>query len=136
MIRALEISASALTAQRTRMDVIAGNIANAFTTRQEDGTIEPYRRRVVSFAPNSPEGRDGVRVDRIRQDPSEFRLQYDPGHADAIREGPLAGWVRFPNVNVSMEYVDAIEAGRSYEANIAMMTVSRSMLERSMDLFA
>lgn len=135
MIRALEITGSALVAQRTRMNVIAGNIANAHSTRQEDGTLEPYRRRVVSFAPGRADGGAGVRVDEIRADPSEFQLRYDPGHADAIQEGPQTGYVRLPNVNISMEYIDALEAARSYEANVALMNVGRGMLERSIDLF-
>lgn len=137
MIRALDISKSALLAQRIRMDVIAGNMANAFTTRQDDGTIEPYRRRVVTFARGDADGGGpGVHVADVLHDPSEFRLAYDPGHPDAIREGQYAGYVRYPNVNLTMEYVNAMEASRAYEANIAVMTVTRSMLTQTIELFA
>lgn len=136
MIRALDISGSALTAQRVRMDVIAGNIANAFATQQEDGTIEPYRRRVTLFSPQAESGGPGVRVHDVIEDPSEFRLRYDPGHPHAMQDGPEEGYVRYPNVNITMEYVDAMEAGRAYEANIAMMNLSRAMAQRGIELMA
>ncbi|RMF75369.1 MAG: flagellar basal body rod protein FlgC [Planctomycetota bacterium] len=136
MIRALETSASALVAQRTRLDVIAGNMANAFTTQRDDGVDGPYRRRVVSFQAGREDGAPGVHVERIIEDPSEFRLSYEPGHPDAMKAGPHAGYVRYPNVNLTMEYVDALEATRAYELNVAMMNVSRSMLTRSIELFA
>jgi flagellar basal-body rod protein FlgC len=136
MIRALDISGSALTAQRVRLDVLAGNIANAFTTAQEDGTIEPYRRRVVTFAAGRPDGGPGVRVDEVLLDAAEFRYQYDPGHPHALREGPWEGYVRYPNVSVTMEYVDAMAASRAYEANVAMMTITRDMTRQAIQLFA
>lgn len=136
MIRALEISGSALSAQRTRMDVIAGNMANAFTTVQEDGRNEPYRRRTVSFAAGDGSGNAGVHVFEVAEDPSQFRLQYDPGNPQALRTGPYAGYVRYPNVNLSMEYVDAMEAARAYEANLALMNVSRDMTKQAVQLLA
>jgi flagellar basal-body rod protein FlgC len=135
MIRALDTTGSALVAQRTRLNVIAGNIANAFTTAQEDGTIRPYRRRVVTFAPGeaSGEGR-GVHVAEIHEDPSDFNLRYDPGHPHALRDGPLAGHVQYPNVNLTMEYVDAMEAARAYEANVAVMNVTKNMVQQAIQL--
>ena len=136
MIQALEISSSALVAQRVRMNVIAGNIANAFTTAQEDGRIEPYRRRVTLFSPERAGGGVGVRVQEVVLDPSEFRLVADAGHKHAIREGPLAGMVRYPNVSMTTEYVDAMEASRAYEANVALMSVTRGMIEQAIQLFA
>jgi flagellar basal-body rod protein FlgC len=136
MIRALDITGSALTAQRVRMDVIAANLANAFTTRRDDGVDGPYRRRVVTFSPGAPDGGPGVRVDSILEDPSDFRLLYDPGHPDAFREGPLTGYVRFPNVSLTMEFVDAVEASRAYEANVAVMNVTNSMISQAIELFA
>ncbi len=137
MIGALDISSSALVAQRTRMNVIAGNIANAFTTAQEDGTIRPYRRRVVTFAPGRAEdGGPGVRVEGVYTDPSDFKLRYDPGHPHAIKNGPLAGYVQYPNVNLTMEYVDAMEAARAYEANVAAMNVTKAMVRQAIQLFA
>ncbi len=137
MIRALDIAGSALVAQRTRLNVIAGNIANAFTTFQEDGTIRPYRRRCVTFAPGRGEGAGpGVHVAEIFEHPSEFHWRYDPGHPHALKTGPRAGYVQYPNVNLSMEYVDAIEAARSYEANLAVMNVTKTMVQQSIQLFA
>jgi flagellar basal-body rod protein FlgC len=133
MIRALDITSSALTAQRTRMNVIAGNIANAFTTAQEDGRIEPYRRRVVTFAPDRlPEEGPGVHVAEILEDRAEFKVRYEAGHPHA----DINGYVQYPNVNLTMEYVDAIEAARAYEANVALMNVTKTMVQQSIQLFA
>lgn len=124
-------------AQRVRMDVIAGNIANANVTRQDDGTIQPYRRRRVFFAEGHPDGVSaGVHVARIDEDPSEFRRVFDPTHPDRIREGPLENYVQLPNVSITMEYVDAISAARAYEANIAMMSVTKDMMQQTIRLFA
>jgi flagellar basal-body rod protein FlgC len=137
MIRALDITSSALVAQRTRLNVIAGNMANAFTTGQEDGTIRPYRRRVVTFAPDQASGEGpGVHVAEIREDPSDFHRRYDPGHPHALKEGPWAGYVQYPNVNLTMEYVDAMEAARAYEANVAVMNVTKTMVQQAIRLFA
>ncbi|MGD8454316.1 MAG: flagellar basal body rod protein FlgC [Phycisphaerae bacterium] len=136
MIDSLAISSSALVAQRTRLDIIAGNIANADVTRQDDGTIAPYRRRFVTFMSGDGEGGAGVRVDEVAEDPSAFRMRFAPEHPDRIREGPLAGYVQLPNVNITMEYVDAMEASRAYEANAAMMTVSQQMIRQAIRLFA
>jgi flagellar basal-body rod protein FlgC len=133
MIRALDISGSALVAQRTRLNVIAGNIANAFTTGQEDGTIQPYRRRVVSFAPDQAAAEaPGVHVAEIREDPSPFERRYEPGHPHADD----SGWVQYPNVSLTMEYVDAMEAARAYEANVAVMNVTKTMVQQTIQLFA
>jgi len=136
VIGSLDISQSALVAQRIRLDAIAGNIANAFTTVQPDGGLEPYRRRVVAFESGDGADGPGVHVAGVLQDPSEFRLQYDPGHAHAIPEGPLQGYVRYPNVNITMEYIDALAASRAYEANLAMMNVTRGMIEQAIQLMA
>ena len=136
MIRALDITSSALVAQRTRLNVIAGNMANAFTTAQEDGTIRPYRRRCVTFAPGQPSGGGpGVRVAEIYEDPKDFPWRFDPGHRHARKDGPNAGSVQYPNVNLTMEYVDAMEASRAYEANVAVMNVTKNMVEQAIQLF-
>ena len=132
MIRALDISTSALVAQRARLDVIAGNIANAEVTRQADGTPTPYRRRCVTFTTGDGRGGPGVQVDRIYEDPSPFREKYDPGHPDA----DVRGYVQLPNVSITMEYVDAMAASRAYEANAAMLTVTRNMVQQALRLLA
>lgn len=132
MIDALDISKSALIAQRIRMDVIAGNMANADVTAQADGSVEPYRRRFVTFMTGDADGGDGVHVASVESDSSPFRLQYDPDHPHAGTDG----YVRFPNVNITKEYIDAMEASRAYEANAAMMTVTRQMTQQAIRLFA
>jgi flagellar basal-body rod protein FlgC len=77
-----------------------------------------------------------VHVESIERDCSDFKLRYAPGSPDAIPAGPLAGYVQLPNVNVTMEYVDALEASRAYEANVAMLNVTRNMLQQAIRLFA
>jgi flagellar basal-body rod protein FlgC len=77
-----------------------------------------------------------VHVNEVREDRSPFRMVYDPGHPHAALDGPTTGYVRYPNVSLTMEYIDAIEAGRAYEANIAMMNVTRGMLQQAIQLFA
>ena len=137
MIQALDIASSALVAQRTRMNVIAGNIANAFTTGQEDGTIEPYRRRYVTFSPSEKDSdAPGVHISQVAEDQSDFKYRYEPGHPHAVTEGPWKGYVAYPNVNLTLEYVDAMEAARAYEANLAVMNVTKSMVQQSIRLFA
>lgn len=136
MIGSLDITSSALAAQRARMDVIAGNMANAFSTHQDDGTLEPYRRRYAVFEPSATESGVGVRLEGVHEDESDFDLRHEPSHPDAIKEGPLKGYVRYPNVNMTMEYVDALEAARTYEANLAMMSMSRGMIQSALRLFA
>ncbi len=136
MIAAMEISSSALIAQRVRMDVIAGNLANADVTEQVDGTGQPYRRRIVTLTSGDGRGGPGVHVAEIGVDGAPFRLVHDPGHANALREGPNRGYVQYPNVNITMEYVDAMSASRAYEANLAMLNLSRNMAQQALRLFA
>lgn len=136
MIRALDISSSALVAQRARLDVLAGNIANAHTTAQEDGRIEPYRRRVVTLMSGRADGGPGVQIGEVFEDASPFQMRFDPGHPHAQPSGPWEGYVQLPNVNLTMEYVDAMEAGRAYEANLAVMNITRSMAQQAIQLFA
>lgn len=136
MFDTLETSASALVAQRTRMDIIAGNLANAYSSASEADTGEPFRRRIVTFAPSSPNGGAGVHVESIERDPAEFRMVHDPAHPHALRDGEWAGYVRYPNVSTTLEYADALMASRAYEANISMMNVTRGMLQRSIELLA
>jgi flagellar basal-body rod protein FlgC len=130
------ISASALTAERLRMDVISNNIANANTTRTLEGG--PYIRQRVVFAPRfdaeptfapllatmTPDGLPvGVRVTSIQKDTAPPRMVYDPGHPDANTEG----YVAYPNVNTVNEMVDMISATRAYEANITAFNATKSM---------
>jgi len=128
------ISGSGLTAERVRMDTIANNLANANTTRTEEGG--PYRRQMVIFSAVEPERRQrfkiggGVRVAGIVEDPSAPRLVYDPQHPDADSEG----YVQLPNINVITEMVDLISATRAYEANITAINAAKSMAMKALDI--
>ena len=134
MFDVLDMGASGLQAQRTRMDTIAGNIVNANTTRNAQGQPVPYRRRFVVFAPGQPGNPEqpGVRVQDIKLDQSRFQKRFEPGHPDADAEG----YVKYPNIDLAMEYVNALEASRAYEANVTMMEVSKAMLNASLRLIA
>jgi flagellar basal-body rod protein FlgC len=138
MFDTLDIGASGLVAQRVRMETIAQNIANAGTTRNARGEVDPYRRRFVLLAPerDKASGAPGVRVSRIGIDRGGFRREFRPEHPDAIREGPDKGYVMMPNIDLATEYVNAIEASRAYEANITMMETTKAMLNASLRLLA
>src|SRR4030042_6785372 len=147
MFTELNIASTGLTAQRLRMDLISSNLANAGTTRTPEGG--PYRRKRAIFAPvnirpfyKSPlvPGRidhgagKGVRVVKIEDDQSPFRLVYDPTHPDAIKTGPKTGYVEMPNINIVMEMTGLISASRSYEANVQMTNNEKSMFKRALEL--
>jgi len=134
MFDVLDMGASGLLAQRTRLDTIAANVANATTTHDASGRPNPYRRRFVVFAPGQPNNpaKPGVRVADVRHDPSPLPKRYEPGHPDADAEG----YVAYPNVDLAIEYVNALEASRAYEANVSMMEVSKAMINASLRLIA
>lgn len=139
MFGVIDTSTSALVAQRTHLDVIAGNIAMKDVTRDENGNPVPYRRRVVLFAAGNPSrGRDapGVRVADIVEDPSPFGLRWEPGHVDAIGEGPNKGYVRVSNVDYHTEMVNAMVALRAYEANVTVIETAKSMASSTLRLIA
>jgi flagellar basal-body rod protein FlgC len=139
-----DISASGLTAQRLRMDVIAANIANAESTRAQyaDGKFVPYRRKEVVLSPASnsfrnllneklnPSGAQGVRVTAIKEDPTPFKTVYNPAHPDADADG----MVSLPNVDLLKEMVDMISATRSYEANVTALNASKAMFMKSLEI--
>jgi flagellar basal-body rod protein FlgC len=133
MFGGMRISASGMTAERLRMDVIAENLANADTTRGPDG--KPYsRKQVVLEAAGSSstfqEVLDGVHVAGIVNDPSPPRRVYDPGHPDADAQG----YVSLPNVSPVTEMVDLITATRGYEANVQSMNATKSMFIKALDV--
>ena len=134
MFDALDIGASGLTAQRVRMDTIAGNVANINTTRNALGERMPYRRRFVVFSPGRAEdpSAPGVRVAQIALDRSPFRKVFDPGHADADKDG----YVLFPNIDLAIEQVNMLEASRAYEANVTMMETTKAMINSTLRLIA
>ncbi len=130
MFDSLRISASGMSAERLRMDVVAANIANADTTRGPDG--QPYRRREVVLSPGGSfdEVLQGVQVAGIAEDQSPPRRVYDPGHPDADAQG----YVSMPNVSPITEMVDLIGASRAYEANVTAMNVAKQMVNRALDI--
>lgn len=133
MFAELDIGASGLRAQRMRLDTIANNVANVNVTRDENGNIGPYQRRFVVMAPGQPEdpSKPGVRVLDIKKSNTGFGTRYDPDHPDAVN-----GYVKLPNVDLSVEFVNALEATRAYEANITMMETTKSMISSSLRLIA
>jgi len=134
MYGSLDVSTSALVAQRTRMNVIAGNLANQNSIYDSEGNYSPYRRRIAVFAPGDPATGDdqGVHVKEIMLDDAPFRKVHQPGHPEADAEG----YVRKPNVNSTMETINAMEASRAYEANITAAEATKSMIRRSLSLLA
>lgn len=127
----LDVAASGLQAQSTRIRVLAENIANADSTGAAPGDA-PYRRRTVSFtsALDEASGARKVEVERIGHDPSPFPLEHEPGHPAADEQG----YVQKPNVNTLIEMVDLREASRSYEANLKALEVGRDMIGRALDI--
>ncbi len=134
MFDALDIGATGLTAQRARMDVIAENMANVSTTHDASGKPNPYRRRFAVIAPGAPDdaSKPGVHVADIRQDQAPFLKKYEPTNQDADPDG----YVAYPNVDSTVEMVNAIEASRAYEANVTMMDVTKAMINSSLRLIA
>ena len=138
MFGALDTATSALVAQRTNLDVIAGNIAMRDVTRDENGKSVPYRRRVALFAANDTRHgqRPGVRVSKIGEDTTPFGMRWDPGHMDAIHEGENKGYVRVSNVDYQTEMVNAMVAARMYEANVTVAEMAKRMIGTTLMLLA
>jgi flagellar basal-body rod protein FlgC len=145
MFLGIDTSASGLTAERLRMDVISNNIANANTTRTENGGA--YHRRYVVFTPRERQAEsfesalknamstgqkigDGVRAVSIVEDTSQGPLVYDPGHPDANADG----YVEKPNVNMVTEMVDMITAHRAYEANSTVINAAKAMALKTLEI--
>ncbi|UTR10871.1 flagellar basal body rod protein FlgC [Evansella sp. LMS18] len=143
----MNISASALTAQRFRMDTASSNMANGDTTRSRlvDGEWEPYRRRMVVMEPGGQPsfnsflskamgdaaGRGtGVKISRVIEDQSPFKLVYQPEHPDANEEG----YVELPNVDPLKEMIDLMGATRSYEANVTAFDAHKNMLLKALEI--
>ena len=141
----IDASASGLTAERLRMDVISNNIANSNTTRTENGGA--YKRRFVVFEPRTREPKsfekalaqavglsrqtgEGVRAVQIAEDDTQGPMVYDPGHPDAN----IDGYVEKPNVNIVTEMVDMITAQRAYEANATTISAAKAMAAKALDI--
>ncbi len=142
MIKSMQISASGMTVQRLRMDIIAQNIANMNTTRTANGG--PYRRRLVTVQENIESkpftqflsdsinafSGQGIKATRIVEDPTPFKTIYDPGHPDADERG----YVQMPNVDNLKEMVDMISATRSFEANVTAFNAAKSMAIKGLEI--
>lgn len=143
IFNSINISASGLTAERLRMDIISKNIANANTTRTANGT--PYRRQIVTFKTNDnnmpfseyfkrAKGQEvkpsGVEVTSIQDDPTPFKSVYEPGHPDANEDG----YVLMPNVDMVSEMANLISASRAYEANVTAINGTKAMALKALEI--
>lgn len=139
---AMNVSATGMTAQQLRMDTISENIANANTTRTQDGTA--YRRKIPVFMEKDSTSFDnilngymdyykpnGVKVTQIVEDPSDLRLVYEPDNPDANADG----YVEYPNVDTVTEMTNLIDASRSYEASVTAFNASKQMASKGLELF-
>jgi len=139
MISALDISTSALVAQRVRLNTISGNIANMSTLKNETGENKPYQPRFVVFetAEEKAEGgAAGVKLAKVEIDESEPLYRFQPEHPLAATEGKYKGYVAYPNVDMNEQFVDALEASRSYEANIGVMEVTKGIARQTLSILA
>ncbi|MEE1078266.1 MAG: flagellar basal body rod protein FlgC [Agathobacter sp.] len=142
LFQSFNISATGMTAERFRTDIISENIANINTTKTENG--DPYRRKIVTFAEknvtpfstyystsrNRAVG-NGVKVNRVTEDYStDFVMEYDPSHPDADENG----YVSYPNVNTVTEMTNLIDATRAYEANVTAFNASKSMAQAGLTI--
>lgn len=136
MLNSFDISTSALVAQRVRLNAISSNIANMSTTRNERGEPVPYVPRYVTFQTDtditSSGGGAGVRVASVDFSNEPPKMKYDPGHPDANAQG----YVAYPAVDMTSEFVDALEASRSYEANVGIIEVSKNLVENTLRIIA
>jgi flagellar basal-body rod protein FlgC len=139
VFRGMRISSSGLTAERLRMDTIASNIANATTTRGENG--QPYIRKIAVFQESLTQELDkssgtyktnfkGVKAVGIKNDDSPLRRVYDPSHPDADNEG----YVNMPNVNILNEMADMIASTRAYEANVNSINAQKNMFSKALEI--
>jgi flagellar basal-body rod protein FlgC len=130
-LKSISIAASGLRAQAGRMRILSENLANSDSTAQAPGS-DPYRRKIPTFRAEVDRALDArvVAMGRVRNDPSDFRLKYEPGHPAADTNGN----VRYPNVNPMIEMTDMREAQRSYEANINVIGATRRMIQRTLEI--
>lgn len=126
----MRISASGLSAERLRLDVISSNIANVRTTRTEDGGA--YVRKTAVFSENYDKklGILGVKATKIEEDKSPLKREYEPSHPDADEEG----YVEYPNVDLLVEMSDLISASRAYESNVDTLNAQKNMISKALEI--
>lgn len=147
LFSSINIAVTGMSVERLRTDVISNNIANASTTRTAEGgkfqkqtvILQSIGQETVFRNPYVPSDLDqgpgaGVKVSRIVSDTSQGRMVYDPSHPDAIKSGPNAGYVEYPNVNIVNEMVDLISASRAYEANASVIQGSKDMFSSALEI--
>jgi flagellar basal-body rod protein FlgC len=137
MIPALDISTSALVAQRTRMDVVSSNLANLSSqVRAATGEMQPYEGKFVVFETDvsvgTKDGAVGVKVASVETERLDPLYRWQPEHPHAIKSGPKKGYVAYPQINMTAEMVDALVAARAYEANLGAMEISKNMAQQSL----
>jgi flagellar basal-body rod protein FlgC len=136
MFSSLDVSTSGLVAQRARLNAISSNIANMSTTRNEQGQPEPYQPRFVTFQTDNnistSGGGAGVKIGSVQHSNEPPKMKYEPGHPDADPQG----FVRYPAVDMTTEFVDALEATRAYEANIGVIEVTKNMSDQALRIIA
>jgi flagellar basal-body rod protein FlgC len=134
MFGSLNVSTSALIAHRTRLDAISANIANARVILNEAGQYEPFKRRIVTLAAGDPatDSPLGAHVASVELDQSPPRMEYDPFSPYANTDG----YVGYPNVDIVIEQMNALEASRSYEANITAIEATKSMMSVALEMLA
>lgn len=136
MFNALDVSTSALVAQRMRLNAISSNMANMSTTRNEQGELEAYTPRYVTFQTDADVttsgGGQGVRVASVEYANVEPLRRYSPGHPDADADG----YVSYPNVDMTTEFVDALSATRAYEANVGVIEITKDLGQRTLQILA
>jgi flagellar basal-body rod protein FlgC len=136
MFPAFDVSTSALVAQRMRLNAISSNLANIATTRNEYGEPEAYSPRYVTFQADADlttsAGGMGVKVASVDQSEAPPLMKFEPGHPDANSDG----YVAYPNVDMTTEFVDALEATRAYEANIGVLEITKDMGQRTLQIIA
>ncbi|MFV0464712.1 MAG: flagellar basal body rod protein FlgC [Lachnospiraceae bacterium] len=142
LFQAFNISASGMTAERFRTDIISENVANVNTTRTSEGTA--YRRKIVTFAEKTSDSfsdtltrarsnylGNGVKVTSVKEDTeTEMVLKYDPSHPDADENG----YVEYPNVNIVTEMTNLIDASRAYEANVTAFNTSKAIAQAGLSI--
>ncbi len=149
MFHSFDTSASALSAERSRMNIIANNLANVHSTRDKDNNLNPYVRKVTTFLQGAPSFTgsitEGVSISEPQDCEDDFRFVHDPEHPDAITAEDVMrrpewkgreGYIPYPNVNAVKEMVDMIEANRAYEANIQVMQATRGLIQGSLQILA
>jgi flagellar basal-body rod protein FlgC len=132
MFSSFDVSASALEAQRIRLNAISSNLANISTTRNEEGQSEAYQPRFVVFqtdnAIQTTGGGKGVKVGAVEIEDIAPRMKYEPGHPDANENG----YVAYPNIDLTREFVDSLEATRAYEANLGAFEVAKDLSRQTL----